>query len=83
MNMQNVIKQAQKAGLSYRMAAMSNGEAGLFVSLEYTDETGRARIYPQNIEAALLKYLKRYKIPFEYRGNYTSLLIWDGLKNKI
>lgn len=83
MKLETIKKVAEKLGLETRIANMDTG-ATLFISLEQTEytEAGHAwRTSPiaRETELQLEKYLKRYNVKSEYSGNYTSLLIKEGV----
>ena len=59
---------------------MTGGYDGLFINYERVDEYGQARRLSIHETAPLEKYLARYKIPWEYRGHYTSILIKEEVK---
>ena len=75
MTIQTIQKKANACGLQSRQVALTSGNTGIFVSYEYEDEYGQARLHPLKVTLPFERYLKRYKIPYEYRANYTSILI--------
>jgi len=50
-------------------------ETGLFVDLGYLNDYGTYRQHSESVVAPFRKYLNRYKIPWEYRGYYTTIFI--------
>ncbi len=70
-----IVAQAQKCGLEPIALKSINATIILDVSLELLDGSGTAhRVEPKQY-GPFLKYLKRYKIPFEWAGGYTAILI--------
>jgi len=74
MKLKTIQKKADSLGLNTRINLLTDGREGLFISLE-TVIDGRARMIDRATEGTLFKYLKRYKVAYEYRGHYTSILI--------
>ena len=70
----SIQRQAQKLGLTTRREQLTGGDVGVFILLEQVID-GTARPVDEKAHDAMVKYLSRYKVPHEYRGNYTSILI--------
>ena len=70
----SIQRQAQKLGLTTRREHLTGGDLGVFISLEQVTG-GTARPVSPEVTGALIRYLEQYKVPYEYRGNYTSILI--------
>ena len=77
MKLQTIERKARALGLETRICRMTGGYDGLFINYERVDEYGQARRLSVHETAPLEKYLKRYNVPFEYRGHYTAILIKD------
>jgi hypothetical protein len=79
MKLETLRRKAESLGLTTNTETMTSGSVGLFISLEQL-VNGKARSISRETEGALFRYLTRYKIPYEFRGYYKSLLIqyWDG-----
>ena len=80
MTLKNIERKAHALGLETRIYRMTGGYDGLFINYERVDEYGQARRLSVHETAPLEKYLARYKIPWEYRGHYTSILIKGEVK---
>ncbi len=72
-----IAKKAAALGLDTQICKLTGGGDGLFIKLEYTDQSGKARPHPETVTRPLMRYLSRYNVPHEYRGNYTSLFIMN------
>ena len=70
----SIQRQAQKLGLTTRREQLTGGDIGVFILLEQVID-GRARPVSEEAHNTMIKYLSRYKVPYEYRGNYTSIII--------
>lgn len=74
MKIDTLRRKADTLGLQTETAKLTGGDEGLFISLEKVVD-GRARCIDKTTETKLFRYLKRYKIAYEYQGNCTGLLI--------
>jgi len=79
MKLETIRRKAEMLGLTTNTSKMTSGAIGLFISLEQT-VNDKAQLISKNAEGALFRYLNRYKVPYECRRNYTSILIqyWNG-----
>ena len=72
--MENLKKWLKKHSFLYESKTMQGNYEGVFVELEIVENSvvlGRVN------DNALLRYLTKRKLKWEYRGHYTSLLIWE------
>ena len=69
MTLKIIQKKADSFGLDTDIVRLTDGNDGLFISLE-TVVDGTARMIDRIIESNLFKYLGRYKIAYQYRGHY-------------
>ncbi len=74
MNLNTVRRKAAALGLDTRVVCLTGGGDGLYILLERVID-GETRPIDRVTEGELFRYLTRYKIAYEYRGYYTSLLI--------
>ncbi len=70
---------AKKLGFELRDVELVEGQTGLMIRLEETIYSGgmpmSCKPMPEKVKGQLYKYLRRYGVNFEYRANYTSILI--------
>lgn len=62
-----------KNGFKVTDAKMQHGAEGVFVEIEIIENgsfVGRIDVIK------VIKHVRRYDFKYEYRGNYTSMLIW-------
>jgi len=74
MKLSTIDKKATSLGLDAEPAMLAGHVPALFVSLEKLVD-GQARPIDRKTEADLMNYLRRYRVKYEYRGHYTSILI--------
>ena len=80
LKLETIQKTTLKMGLNARVEKLTGGGDGLFISLEDTEYSSagmamHCKPISREVEAQLFKYLSRYNVKFEYRGNYTSIFI--------
>lgn len=71
--MTSLEKWLNKNGYKFETKQMVGGYKGIFIQLEAIENytiVGRVNINK------LMKYITRYGFNSEYRGHYTSLLVW-------
>ncbi len=73
-------KYAEKLEILARIEKMTGGGNGLFVKLEVTVD-GKAKPVERWRESALMNYLKRYKVKWEYRG-FMCMFISEEVNNR-
>lgn len=74
-NIKTICKHADAMGGKVMSCGFSDGATGYFVSLERVVD-GEAHMIPIKETAPLMAYLKRTGARWEYRGNYTGILIY-------
>ena len=82
MTLSTIKKYVEKIGMETKEAILIGDKRGIFVSMYITEYSlaGRAiaaHHINREIEAKFFKYLARYQINYEWRGNFVSVLITE------
>lgn len=75
MKKESLLKKAKSLNLNTKVCKMAEGDDGLFISLEWLDDSGMAQQVAKDVWNELHRYLYRHKVQFEYRASHTSILI--------
>ena len=82
MTLSTIKKYVEKIGMETKEAKLIGDKLGIFVSMYITEYTlaGRAiatHHINRDVEDKFFKYLARYQINYEWRGNFISVLITE------